>query len=182
MTAHVASAFVVSVLACATLVVAPPAARGQSPRTAGPSPQAGRPLDSILKPKAYRLELKARPELPSGTIAMAEGTAAPAGVRFLAENLSILQPVTVTVLAKTPDQDLQVTLAKYRFDQSDRKGSTKGKGIYTTHLRTQGDLRIIVTAPRPTPFQLVVWAGKEVERPMKPVVVANARRVRGQRQ
>ena len=72
---------------------------------------------------------------------MAQGTAGPDGVKFVAENVSILQPIVVTVLAK----DLATTCAwccrRNRYDQADsRTGTTKGTGIYTTRLRTQGDL------------------------------------------
>ncbi len=141
--------------------------------------QAEKEVQKILKPDAFRIVLKKIPELDKGKIMMAEGTAGPEGVKFVSENLSILQPVIVTVLAKNPDDDVRVQLSKYRYDQADRKGSTKGSGIYTTKLRTQGDLKVVVSAPTPTPFQLLVWVGDEVKRPMKSVVVTNAALVSG---
>lgn len=133
----------------------------------------------IISPKVFRIELKKIPELDKGKIMMAEGTAGPDGVKFVGTNFSILQPLIVTVLARNPDDDVRVQLSKYRYDQADRKGSTKGSGIYTTKLRTQGDLKVVVSAPTPTPFQLVVWAGDEIERAIKPVVVTNPARVAG---
>jgi hypothetical protein len=145
------------------------------------TPQAEKQAKELLSPNAYRIEFKAIPELEQGKISMAEGTAGPDGVKFAAENISILQPIVVTVLAKSPDDDVRVGLSKYRYDQFDRTGSTKGKGIYTTRLRTQGDLKVVVSAPTPTPFQLVVWAGDEVQREMKPVVVADRAMVTGQK-
>jgi hypothetical protein len=143
--------------------------------------QAEKQAKELLSPNAYRIEFKAIPELKQGKIAMAEGTAGPDGVKFAAENISILQPIVVTVLAKNPDDDVRVGLSKYRYDQFDRTGSTKGKGIYTTRLRTQGDLKVVVSAPTPTPFQLVVWAGDEVQRQMKPVVVADRAMIAGKK-
>lgn len=110
---------------------------------------------------------------------MAEGTAGPQGVRFVAENLSILQPVVVTVLAKNADDDVRVRLSKYRYDEADRSGTTKGKGMYTTRLRTQGDLKVVVAAPQPTPFQLVVWAGEEIQPEVPSVVISDPSRVQG---
>jgi hypothetical protein len=133
----------------------------------------------IISPNAFRIEFKKIPELPKGKISMAEGTAGPDGVKFVAENLSILQPVVVTVLAKHAEDDVQVRLSKYRYDQADRTGTTKGKGMYTTKLRTQGDLKVVVAAPRPTPFQLIVWAGDELKPELPALVVTDPDRVQG---
>lgn len=134
---------------------------------------------TVNDPSAYRIVFAPHDELENGKIAMAEGTAGPDGVRFVAEHLSILQPVVVTVLAKDPDDDVRVALSKYRYDEADRSGTTKGEGIYTTRLRTQGDLKIVVSSQERKPFQLVVWAGDEVERPMTPVIVSDPGRVAG---
>lgn len=142
-------------------------------RAGAQTAEAEKTVRAVIDPTAYRLDLKAIPELEQGKIAMAEGTAGPGGVRFVAENLSILQPVVVTVLAKNPDDDVRVSLSKYRYDESDRSGTTKGEGMYTTRLRTQGDLKVVVSAPDPRPFQLVVWAGDEVAREMPPVIVSD---------
>jgi hypothetical protein len=145
----------------------------------GQASKSEKEVQRIITPDAFRIVLKKIPELDKGKIMMAEGTAGPDGVKFVGTNFSILQPVIVTVLAKNPDDDVRVQLSKYRYDQADRKGSTKGSGIYTTKLRTQGDLKVVVSASTPTPFQLVVWAGDEVERAIKPVVVTNPARVAG---
>lgn len=139
-----------------------------------------RQVTAVTDPKAFRIEFKESPSLEHGKVALIEGVAGPEGVRFVAEYLSILQPIVVTALAKSPDDDVRVALSKYRYDEADRSGTTKGKGIYTTRLRTEGDLKIVVSAPEPTPFQLVVWAGDPVELPMKPVLVSNPARVRGE--
>jgi hypothetical protein len=135
---------------------------------------------AVNDPTAYRIQFKPHPDLKNGKIAMIEGTAGPQGMRFVAEYLSILQPIVVTVLSKDPNDDVRVALSKYRYDEADRTGTTKGEGMFTTQLRTQGDLKIVVSSQERKPFQLVVWAGDEVERPMKPVLVANRAKVTGE--
>lgn len=142
--------------------------------------EAARQIKAVDDPAAYRIQFKEQDGLDNGRVAMIEGTATPGGIRFVAENLSILQPVALTVLARDPSDDIRVSLSKYRYDQADRSGTTKGTGMYTTKLRTQGDLKVVVASPDRRPFQLVVWAGGEVERSMKPVVVSNPARVRGE--
>jgi hypothetical protein len=51
--------------------------------------------------------------------------------------------------------------------------------MYTTKLRTQGDLKVVVAAPRPTPFQLIVWAGDELKPELPALVVTDPDRVQG---
>lgn len=148
--------------------------------TAAQDAEVERKVRAVNDPKAWRIEFKESPSLEKGKVALIEGVANPEGVRFVAEYLSILQPIVVTVLAKDPNDDVRVALSKYRYDEADRTGTTKGEGIYTTRLRTEGDLKIVVSSRAPTPFQLVVWAGDPVELPMEPVLVSSRARVTGE--
>lgn len=124
------------------------------------------------EPQVYGLTLEPIPELPVGKVAMVQGTAEPSEQRFLVESLSILQPVAVSVLARNPDHDLRLRLSKFGFDETLREGSTGGTGLVTFKIRTEGDLRISVSSDQTQlPYQLVVWAGDEVQPSMPPVVV-----------
>ncbi len=99
-----------------------------------------------------------------------EGTANGAGDRFFVENLSIIQPVIVTLVTANKDDDVRLQLSKYRFDVADKSASTRGTGKATFKLRTQGEMKIVVTGPLPKKYQLVIWAGDELK-PAPPAVV-----------
>jgi hypothetical protein len=128
---------------------------------AAAQPGAGSGSGSAAKKKIdYKLELKPSTKLKHGKVSLMAGTADGEPHRLFLENLEILSPIAVTVLAKDPSHDIQVKLGK-EWDKADREGSTKGKGFVTFKLRTAGDLRILISSPdsEPRPFQAVVWVG-----------------------
>jgi hypothetical protein len=118
-------------------------------------------------PDAWKVQLKSVPQIKKGKVALYQGTATPSGQHFALDDLSIVQPVAVLVLAKNPEDDLSLQLLKDRWDRAHRTGSTKGTGQVSFAVRTQGEMRILVTAPTPTPYQLLVWSGDEIKLPMR---------------
>lgn len=121
---------------------------------------------------ALRLTLHEEPELAAGGWAFAEGETGAAPHRFFLENLSILQPVTVTLIAREPGDEIRLALGKYRFDEPDRRATTGAEGVVHERLRTQGELKIEVAADgEPKPYLLAVWAGRELEPELPPVLV-----------
>lgn len=86
------------------------------------------------------------------------------------EHLSIIQPVVVAVITRSPDDDVRLQLSKYRFDTADKSASTKGSGKAAITLRTQGEVKIVVTGQDAAKYQLMVWAGDELK-PDPPSIV-----------
>lgn len=121
---------------------------------------------------AQRLTPKEEPDLPDGKYAFAEGAAGSPGHRFYLENLSVLQPVTVTLIARNPGDEIRLALGKYRYDEPDRTATTDAEGVARERLRTQGELKIEVSSSgAPKPYLLSVWVGKEVTPEMPPLLV-----------
>jgi hypothetical protein len=119
------------------------------------------------------LELRADPTIERGKVAAVQGTVGPDGLRFMVGELSILQPVTVILLARDDADDLTLTLFKKDWTTVRRNGSTRGSGITTFEFRTQGGVNILLRgAATATPFALVVWAGEELRPSMPDVVVS----------
>jgi hypothetical protein len=131
------------------------------------------------EPKSYRLLLKEYKEVAKGKAAFVEGRAKPGGDRFFVEHLSILQPVVVSVKALDPKAaDLKLQLSKYRFDEADQRATTSD-GVATLRVRTQGEMKIVVSGANDAPYYLAVWAGDELMPEMKPVVVRRRAAVQG---
>lgn len=123
-----------------------------------------------------QLEFKTGYDLPNGKVATYKGvaTAAP-GDHYFTENLLVLQPIVVTVVAQNKGDKLHLTLAKMRWDDKQMEGSTGKDGKVILKTRTQGDLRVIVTAEGggdPKPYYLMVWVGDEIKPQLKPVVTS----------
>ncbi len=119
------------------------------------------------EPMTYRLDLKPYPDLPTGKIAAMSGTADSTGHHFIVDNLGVLQPSAVTLVAKNAGNDLTLTLCKDRWDKPERSGSTKGTGQLTFKFRTWGEVRILVQSNgAPAPYDLIVWAGDDLKPPV----------------
>lgn len=112
---------------------------------------------------AFKLTLKAADGLPNGKVSTLQGTANPAGDKFFVEAVGVLQPVVVTLVAKNKGDKIKVVLAKQRWDENLREGTTGPDGMVILKLRTQGELRIIVSGEGDKPYNLIVWVGDEVK-------------------
>ena len=122
---------------------------------------------------AYKLQMQTDPKLPGGKIRIIEGEAGPGPDRFFLEGLGVLSPVAVTIIAKHKGDEIQVAFGQDRWDETIQKASTSAaKNEVTTKLRTQGDLKISVTASAEgKPYWLIVWVGDEVKAELAPVTV-----------
>ena len=112
---------------------------------------------------AFKLTLKAAAGLPNGKVSTLQGTANPAGDKFFVEAVGVLQPVVVTLVAKNKGDVIKVVLAKQRWDENLREGTTGPNGMVILKLRTQGELRMIVSGEGDKPYNLIVWVGDEVK-------------------
>lgn len=115
----------------------------------------------------YPLQLIADPAVRNGKVAAVEGTAGRSGQKLAVADLSVLQPVEVTLFAVDEVDDLRLDLSKFILDAPAKTLSTRGTGFATARFRTQGDLQLTVTSPEgPRPYRLLVWAGNEATPPV----------------
>jgi hypothetical protein len=121
----------------------------------------------------YHLELKSDPQLKYGKFAAVKGTADARGQDLSVGDLSVLQPVQVTLLSADKNTDLRLELSKIELgNNAARSGSTMGAGSVTFKFRTQGDLQIKVRSPAgPRPYRLFVWVGGKVNPPVPSVFI-----------
>jgi len=119
---------------------------------------------------AFKLELKPQPGLPNGKVATIQGTGGLPGDKFFIESVGVLQPVVITLIAKKKGDVLHLVTGKQRWDETIDKADTGADGQVTIKLRTQGEVRMTVSADGdPKPYYLVVWAGDEVKPDFAPV-------------
>ena len=121
----------------------------------------------------YQLALEPNPDIKSGKIATLEGVAGTAGQKLAVGDLSVLQPIEVTVFAPDEADDIRLELSKFILDSPAKTCSTKGNAFCTVRFRTQGDLQINVVSPDgPKLYRLLVWAGNEVPAPVTTPLVS----------
>lgn len=120
----------------------------------------------------FKIVPKQDPRVPNGKVMALQGTVGQGGEKFIIEGLGILQPVEVTLISKDPNADLTLQLCKFDWKKPERSGSTKGTGIQTFKIRTEGDLKIFVAAAQgENPYQLAVWVGDEVRPGIRPAFI-----------
>lgn len=126
-------------------------------------------------PSASTLKLETNPEIAAGKIAIVQSEVGAEPDRYIVENLTILQPVQVVVVTKKAGDSVKVQLSKHRWDQVEQEAITGATGAATFMFRTEGDLKITVTAPDGAcRYQLAVWAGDALKPPMQSPFVSMA--------
>src|SRR5262249_55205 len=86
------------------------------------------PQNENKEKPAYKLTLKSDPVLPSGQAALVKGDSNPEGDQFFLENVGVLQPVAITLIAQNDGDEIKLVLAKQRWDESLRESSTGTRG------------------------------------------------------
>lgn len=124
--------------------------------------------------KAYRLELKHMKGIAHGTAAVVKGVAEPKAHRFVVDGMTINTPVVVLVRPVRGSDSVKLQLTKYAWDQPLRQGEAQGKTL-AFKFRTEGEFQLSVSASKPTPYRLLVWAGDKVKPELAPVVVKASR-------
>lgn len=131
---------------------------------------------ALAQEEGHKLVPKGVPDIEKGKAALVRGEAGPDGDRFYVEHLSMLQPVSVVLIARDVERPLKLNLSKYRYEESDRAGETGEEGAVAFHFRTQGELKVhVAPVGQPdgavSPYNLIVWVGDEFAPELKPPVV-----------
>lgn len=125
--------------------------------------------------KTYRLELKENDQFPTAKFSGVEGIVGQEPHRYLVDKLSILQPVNIALRTLDPDNDIELTIHKYRWDEPERLLTTNENGIAIARFRTQGEFQFQLRASRDNAsYQLLVMVGDEVLPVMPRVVLSEA--------
>lgn len=122
------------------------------------------PMSSGAEAPAFKLELKPAKGLPNGNVAALKAIATPVADKYYIPNVFVLQPVVVTVIAANPAEPVKVRLGKDRWDESLMDAVTGPDGKAIIKLRTQGEVRISVSADAGRrPYKMLAWVGDEVK-------------------
>ncbi|MDP3856603.1 MAG: hypothetical protein Q8Q73_02460 [Stagnimonas sp.] len=127
-------------------------------------------------PDVFGIELQADDRIKGGESAFLQGETDAKGVRFAVAETQLMQPISVGVYTRTPQQKLRLRIVKDDWDKPVRDVVTKG-GQVDLHFRTYDGFKLEVSADERTEYQLVVWRGEEVI-PQLPAVAVPASKYR----
>jgi len=134
-----------------------------------PSALVGQPRDKAVATDIRLIELD---EPNQGSMAMIDGRLEGGEPdRFTLGNLSIFQPVKVSLLAEDVGQPVRLALGKFDWKEDFGGAGTGSAGVFTKEFKTQGDLLLSVSGEAGAGYRLVIWAGDELPPEMDPVIV-----------
>lgn len=118
------------------------------------------------------LQIDVEPDarMPGGKSAFLRGETERTAQWFMVEGTDVLQPISVGVYTRDPDDRVRVRIVKDDWEKPEREASTAGSGKAEMYFRTFDNFKIGVDAETPTEYQLVVWVGDEVQ--MTPPAIA----------
>lgn len=116
---------------------------------------------SAQQQQQWGLVPEEQPFVEEGKFTAVEGATEPTGVRFVLDDLSLNQPVVLTVTASNPDKPVRIEMATENWDKPHRNGQTGEDGEYSTVFRADGLAGITVKGEQGAKFQLAVWVGPE---------------------
>ena len=133
------------------------------------APAASQPRDEQVATDLSLIDLD---EPRNGSMAMVDGRIEGGKPdRFTIPNLSIFQPMKVSLLAEEIGKPVTLQLGKFDWKEDYGGGPTGSSGVVVKEFKTQGDLLLTVTGDEGAGYRLIVWAGDEVPPPMEDVIV-----------
>ena len=107
-------------------------------------------------PNVFHINLKPNPIIEAGRLGAVQGTADKTGHRFLVEDLTIGQGVAVVLFAQDKNRKMRLQLFKFKWDSPERSGETDSQGKVEFDLKTEGEMKVLVTSENGTPGDYVL--------------------------
>lgn len=83
---------------------------------------------------------------------------------YFIKGLSMYSPTYFSLNSSDPDADIKVNLCKENWHAFHQTGDVKGKEIWKSNFKTEGDFGIMVIANKlPVRYVLLVWTGDEMK-------------------
>lgn len=122
----------------------------------------------------WAIVTKPEPEiLPGGELAVVGGATAPEGVHLALTELTLDNPVEVTLVPVEEGTELELLVFKENPQQPLLQGTT-ADGPLTYRFRTAGDMDFLVRAPEGAQYQFAAWVGPKFKLGAPPSLVSMA--------
>lgn len=114
-----------------------------------------------LKFEEYKKEgaAKAKGRISVNTLTQEQDTA-----YYFIQGLNMYSPTYFSLNSNQPDADITIKLCKENWKTFHRSGGVKGKSLWKSDFKTEGDFGIMVIAnKKPVTYVLMVWTGDELK-------------------
>lgn len=119
----------------------------------------------------FRITPQPDDRVASGKAMFLQGKTDALGVRFVVDELDVMQPVTVALYTQSVEDDVRLQIVKDgSWEHPVREARTGSERIAEFDFRTFDSFNIRVDADNPTDYQLAVWVGDAL--PEEPPAIA----------
>lgn len=123
-------------------------------------------LDENVKPVELKFEEykkqgeeKAKGRISVNTLTQEQDTA-----YYFIQGLNMYAPTYFSLNSNQPGADISIKLCKENWKTFHRSGEVKGKSLWKSDFKTEGDFGIMVIAnKKPVTYVLMVWTGDELK-------------------
>lgn len=123
-------------------------------------------LEENVKPVELKFEeyKKQGEEKVKGRISVNTLTQEQDTAYYFIQGLNMYAPTYFSLNSNQPDADITIKLCKENWKTFHRSGEVKGKSLWKSDFKTEGDFGIMVIAnKKPVTYVLMVWTGDELK-------------------
>jgi hypothetical protein len=123
-------------------------------------------LDENIQPVelVFTAHTKEGEEKARGRISINDLTQDKDTMYYFIKNLNMYAATYFSLNSMEPDADIRIHLCKENWKTAHRSGEVKGKALWKSDFKTEGDFGImVVTNKKPTRYALLVWTGEEMK-------------------
>lgn len=153
----------------AALLAVPGISHAQAPPPAGLVGADGKPLKTVA------IALDDLPGRKGEKARLFQGVADPAGSFYLSQGNYVRTPIVISVMTKRPEDAVTLKVFKNDLGSPLRELRSQGRGYLVAEFRTQDSYLLQLSAPRATPFQMLVWNGPALKPQLKSPFVPTAK-------
>ena len=117
------------------------------------------PVELIFTENKKEGDEKAKGRISMNTLSQEKDT-----MYYFIKGLSMYSPTYFSLNSADPGADIKVNLCKENWHTFHQTGAVKGKSIWKSNFKTEGDFGIMVIAnKKPVRYVLLVWTGDEMK-------------------
>lgn len=118
---------------------------------------------AVAQKTNWEIEPGTDQRVPLGGVSVVAGSTNEGGVEFIVNNITVTNPLAVTLVSTKGQSPLELLVYKEAQDKALLQEKTSADGSVTINFRTDETVLLMVRGPEGSEYQLMVWAGPQIE-------------------
>ncbi|HSE47961.1 MAG TPA: hypothetical protein VLA96_02005, partial [Terriglobales bacterium] len=117
---------------------------------------------AVAQNRRWEIEPKADERVRAGKLSIVGGMTNEQGVRFVIDQIDIMQPIAITLASEDAAKKLKLAIYKDSPEHALFAKETEANGAVTAKFRTAESVQLQVSGPAGAKYQLMTWVGPTV--------------------